>query len=60
VDSKYRSSWGGWCSSDPIWAFYGRILRGFGGSFVVVPDLRWETAPRSDSDMIFGVGIRPP
>jgi hypothetical protein len=35
---------------------YGRILRGVGGSFQVISDLRWERASMSDSDMIYGVG----
>jgi hypothetical protein len=34
-----------------------RILRGVGGSFQVILDLRWEMAPRLDFDMIYGVGI---
>ena len=36
---------------------YGKILGGLGGSFVVIPDLKWKMAQRLDFDMIFGVGI---
>jgi hypothetical protein len=53
VDSKYESSWGGRCSSEPIGAY----KEGVGESFVVIPNLRWVMAPRLESSVIFGVGI---
>jgi hypothetical protein len=37
---------------------YGRILGRIGGSFQVIPVLRWEMVPRLDSCMIYGVGTR--
>jgi len=36
---------------------YGRILGGVGGSFQVIPYLKWEMALRLDFDMIYGVGM---
>jgi hypothetical protein len=42
------SSWG-----------YGRILGRVGGSFQVIPDLKWEIAPMLDYGMTYGVGIGP-
>jgi hypothetical protein len=36
---------------------YERILGGVGRSSLVIPDLRWEMAPRSSSSMIYGVRI---
>jgi hypothetical protein len=38
---------------------YGRISRGFGGCFLIIPDLRWEMASRLDFGMMCGVGRRP-
>lgn len=40
------------------WGF-GRILGGVGRNFQVIPDLRWEIAPRLVSGIIYGVGIWP-
>ena len=41
-DSKFGSSWSGWCSNEPLghmgWG-YERILGGVEGSFQVIPDL---------------------
>jgi hypothetical protein len=36
---------------------YGRILGGVGGSSQVIPDLRWEMAPKLNFGVIYGVGI---
>jgi hypothetical protein len=38
---------------------YKRISGGFGGCFLVIPDLSWEMAQRLDSGMTCGVRIRP-
>jgi hypothetical protein len=38
---------------------YRRILGGVGGSFQVIPDLRWEMTPRLNSAMICGGGQGP-
>jgi hypothetical protein len=38
LDSKFNSSWGGWCSNEPLHPYevgYGRILGGVGE---VIPD----------------------
>jgi hypothetical protein len=40
------------------WGYEG-ILRRVGGSFQVIPDLRWEMAPRLDYGMTYGVGTGP-
>lgn len=42
LDSNYGSSWGGWCSIEVFGSYgvSGKIL-GVGGSFLVIPDLRW-------------------
>jgi hypothetical protein len=62
VDSKYGSAWGGWCSNE-VHGSYGvglwkNIRRGW-RSFLVILDLRWVTAPKLDSGMTCGVGIKP-
>jgi len=51
VDSKYGSSWGGWCSNE-VHGSYGLE------SLLVMLDLRWETASQLGFDIIRGVGIR--
>jgi hypothetical protein len=62
VNSKYGSTWGGWCSCEPIGAYgvglWKFIRRGWGKfrshiRFKVGDDLRL------DSGMIIGVGIEP-
>jgi hypothetical protein len=46
-----------------IWQFMGwgngRILRGVGGSFQVIPNLRWKMALMLDSGMICSIEIWP-
>jgi hypothetical protein len=58
VESKYGSSWGGWCSSElvvGVWGRYGKILEGVGESSIVTPNLKWMMVPMLGSGMIFGV-----
>jgi hypothetical protein len=62
VDTKLDSLWGEWCSTEPLGHMgrgYGRILGWVGGSFQVIPELRWEMAPRLDYDMTYDMGIWP-
>jgi hypothetical protein len=64
VDSKYGSSWGGWCSSEPIGiGAYGvglwkNIRRGW-VKFCSHTKFKWVMAQMLDSGTIFGVGIWP-
>jgi hypothetical protein len=62
VDSKFGSSWGGWCTLEPsrvfgvgLWMILGRVE----ANFRVIPYLRWEMAPRLDFGMISDVGMWP-
>jgi hypothetical protein len=36
----------------------GKILEGVGGSFLFIPNLRWEMTSKLDYDMASGMGIR--
>jgi hypothetical protein len=57
ADPKFGSSWGGWCFNEPLGVWLWKNIRKDCGSFQVMPDLRWEMAPRLDFDMIYGVEI---
>jgi len=53
VESKYGSSWGGWCSSEHVGAYGVGLLKNIRKGW----DLRWKMTQRLDYDIIFGVGI---
>lgn len=61
VDTKYGSSWDGWCSNE-IYGSYGmglkKNIRREWGSFLGIPGSRLEMIPRFDSVMTCGMGIR--
>jgi hypothetical protein len=51
---------GGWCSIDPFGPYvagFRKNIRRVGGYFLVIPDLSWETALRSDFGMMCSMEI---
>lgn len=57
MDSKFGSSWGGWCSLECLGWGYEKILGRVGENYLVILDSRWEMDSRLDSGMICGVGM---
>jgi hypothetical protein len=62
VDSKFGISWGGWCFNEPIGP-YGvglwKNIKRVGASFQIIPNLRWDMAPRLYFGIICGVLTMP-
>jgi len=53
---------GGWCSIDPFRPYvagFRKNIRRVGGYFLVILDLSWETALRSDFGMMCSMEIWP-
>jgi hypothetical protein len=62
VDSKFGSSWDGWCSNESLGTYevgLWKSIRRAGGSSLAIPNLRWVMALRLVSSTIYGVEIWP-